>query len=286
MNSSERAPIPATLAQGWRLFTAGLVPAFPWVLTAELLALLRPAGISNNLLNADLSQLFKPAHLGLALFFGCLQALLYTFAIIQLSSLTNANNVKLVPATIRSVVGLLLGYLIYEALVVIGLGIALVFFLSAALMIGVTAGVLITIIPLAPTAYVSTALALFAYPVVLEKKGPLAALSRSMQLTRSNWGRAALIISIPALVLLAVSAAEELPFFEALKTALQHVTSVSSGLDAAQLQNLFASQKFMQAATWPLGWRILFSVLRAFGWWYALALCYAEYRELSSRRDH
>ncbi len=286
MNYPGILPIGATLAEGWRLFCAGLVRAFPWILAAEMLPLLEMSTTPKSVLNEDLGQFFNPLHLGLALSVGCLQALLYGIAIIQLARLANNDEFTPLLAAVRSIPALLIGYLIYELIVFLGLGIALLLFLPTALFIGVTVGVLVTLIPLAPTAYISTALALFAYPAVLERKGPFAALTRSAQLTRSNWGRAALVISIPAIVLLAIAAGNEIPFIEGLHTAMQQLANRSSGLDISQLQNLLSNPKISGHAAQPVGWTILFSVLTAFGWWYTLAVCYAEYRELSRSLAH
>ncbi len=288
MDHPGKLPVYATLSEGWKLFSTGLISVFPWILAAELLSLVGSAGASKNIniMTADFGQYVSLPHLGWELLIGCVQALLYGIAIIRLAELAGQETSPVLRTAMRGILPLLIGYLIYELIMIVGVGVALILFLPTAIFIGRVAGVLVTIIPLAPTAYVSTALALFAFPAVLEKGGPFRALMRSVQLTRSNWGRAAVVISVPAIVLLAIAAADEIPFMEGLRTTLRKLAGNLSGMDAQQLQNLMSGPNMSEAATHPVWWTILFAVLTAVGWWYALAVCYAEYRELNPHPDH
>src|SRR5579871_2179429 len=74
------------LGAGGRLFAAGLTDVFPWVLAAESLQLL-PHGMTNGILDTDLSLLLNPMFLLKALLFGGAQALLYGVAVMRLSRL-------------------------------------------------------------------------------------------------------------------------------------------------------------------------------------------------------
>ncbi|MDE2235341.1 MAG: hypothetical protein KGL13_02315 [Gammaproteobacteria bacterium] len=211
---------------------------------------------------------------------------MYGIAIIQLAGLAGQEMNSAMRTATRSILPLLIGYLIYEAIVFLGMGFALILFLPTAMIVGLPAGVLVTLIPLAPTAYVSTALALFAFPAVLEKKGPLAALVRSVQLTRSNWGRSAVVISVPAIVLLAITAVKEIPFIEGLRASLRQIAGNTSTMGLQQLEKLLTNQSSAGAAAHSAWWTTLFVVLTAVGWWYTLVVCYAEYRDLAGRAAH
>jgi hypothetical protein len=284
--SHAAVPISTTLAEGWRLFIAGLTRAFPWVLFAEALPLLGSATASKNILTLDLSRLFNPLHIAQELLLWCLQTFLYGLAIAQLARVAGRDAPSSLRTLARSIPALLIAYVMYQLIVYVGFGIALILFLITALVAGVAAGVVAMFIPLAPTAYISTLFALFAYPAVLERKGPFAALVRSQQLTRSNWGHAALVISVPAIVMLAIAMLAEAPFFSTLWPAMHQLLTSGSGMDAASLQGLLSNPKLSGVSAHRFGWPILMTVLTALGWWYALAVCYAEYRGLSSRTDH
>lgn len=280
-------PIGTTLAVGWRLFVTGLKRAFPWVLVAELLPLLIPTSLPAHVMSADFSQLadLNLTRFGWVLLIGCAQALFYGIAIIKLSSLVHPKESIPAHIAVTRIPALFIANVIYNFFIYVGGGIALVLFLLTALSIGILPGVLITLIPLAPTAYLSTLFALFAYPAVLERKGPFAALNRSSQLTSSNWVRAALIISVPAIVLLVIAVGGDALFIEGLLAAVHQAENLTSDGNIAQLQHLLLNTKGTGAVE-PFWWDPLFSILGAFGWWYALAVCYAEYLELSDRAAH
>jgi hypothetical protein len=177
-----------------------------------------------------------------------------------------------------------IGYLCYEAIVLIGLLFTFAFFMIGAFIIGPLAGMVLCVLPLAPTAAASTALALFVFPVVLEGRGPFAALGESSRLAKTAWVKVSLVISMPAVVLLAAAMVTDM-------TAIMH--GVSSGLDVLrraedggismdQTNNLFSGFKAPVSNGAYDGWRIAGTLLSGIAWWYTLAVCYAQYRDLKT----
>ncbi|HET7921958.1 MAG TPA: hypothetical protein VFM15_04305 [Gammaproteobacteria bacterium] len=276
MSSAPGSAVGDVLAEAGRAFRTGIFTVFPWILAAEILAALPVAG--GGVFNTDLSVLGRPLALGGLLVSALVQTWLYAMAIQRLTN----NGRAAARAALRAIPALLIAYLIYEVLVLLGLGIALILFLPTVLLFGVVAGVIVTLIPLAPTAWLSTALAFFAFPAVLERRGPLAALDRSFRLARTRWAHAALVVSVPAGVLLLVAIAQDaLPVWHAVQTAQHLMAQLPSQPDLAQMQALLDRVTTQPApAAHPL-WRALCVLLSALAWWYTLAVCHAEYTALT-----
>jgi hypothetical protein len=274
-----------TLAESGRLFGAGLGSVFPWVLAAELLALL-PFAPTGSIFDTDLSLLADPGYLGRSLLLGVLQAVLYAVAIRRLPALAgDAQSGSAIWPALRAVPALVVGYLCYELIVVIGLLFTFAFFMLGAFIIGPLAGLVLCILPLAPTAGASTALALFAFPAVLEKRGPFASLSESSRLAKTAWVKVSLVISVPAVALLAAMLVTDM-------TGLSH--SISMGLEALQrsqdgglsmeqVEGLFGGSGGTQTPASYDAWRIGGTLLSGFAWWYTLAVCYVLYRDIKGR---
>jgi hypothetical protein len=275
-----------TLAEGGRLFGAGLGSVFPWVLAAELLALL-PFAPTGSFFDMDLSLLGDPGYLGRMLLLGVMQALLYVIAIQRLPALAGdatSGEAGLWPA-LRVIPAVVIGYVCYELIVIIGLLFTFAFFMLGAFIIGPLAGLVLCVLPLAPTAGASTALALFVFPVVLEMQGPFAALRASSRLAKTAWVKVSLVISVPAVALLVALLVTDM-------TGLSH--SISMGLEAlqhsqdggvsmGQLSGLFAAQSGATPAAGYDAWRVAGTLLSGFAWWYTLAICYVLYRDLKDR---
>ena len=278
--AKHRQSVGAVLSAGNRLFVEGLLKVFPWILVAEIIGALPVAGAGGGLLNTDLSQLARPAYAGWLLFSICAQTFLYGMAILKLaqrepSSAPARNAIRAIPA-------LFIAYFIYELLVIFGVGFALILMLIFALLLGVIPGVLVTIIPLAPTAWISTALAFFAYPAVLERRGPFDSLGRSMQIAKSHWVHAAAVVSVPAIALLVVAALHDvMPVVNMWHTMAQLASHASSQASPANLQDLITNLDAKQKAVSHPWWQAFTVLLSALAWWYALAVCYVEYRSLS-----
>ena len=259
----------AVLGQGWRYFIAGFKTAFPWVLAAELL----PA----------LTGLFGADNLLLTILLGLVQAFLYSMAVCALARLGGMPQAAPVRTSYRAIPAVFFGYLLYELTVGLGLVTALVVFVVAFLSSGEWPALIACFVPLAPTAAVSTALAFFVYPAVLEKGGPFMALGESWKLSMRGWGQATLVISVPALVLAAVWLGENgAATVSGMEQGLQQISSLSSGLSAEQLQALLSASESSAPAR-PAGLHLAWSALGAIAWWYTLAICYAQYRALKAR---
>lgn len=273
------------LAASWRLFMAGMGDVFPWVLAAELLQLL-PFANSGGLMDTDVSLFLKPDFLLKALVFGALQAFLYAVAVIRLARLAGGLRGDVVWPALRVTPAVLIGYVIYTLLLMLGLGLGMLFFSTGLILLGPMAGLLVSLIPLAPTAAASTALAFFIYPAVLERRGPIASLNDSARLARSGWARASLIVSVPALALLAAwLAGNGVELSRSLSETLKQVSSMQDDISTDQLQALLSGATGQAGLQVAWGWRLLAAVLDAFAWWYTLAVCYAEYRDLKSRTE-
>lgn len=268
------------LSAGGRLFARNLWRICPWILAAEIIGALPIAGAGGGLLNTDLGRLAQSDYLLWLLFSICAQTLLYALAVLKLAK----TETGLLRAAIRSMPALFIGYFIYELLVIVGVGIALLLMLVFALLLGILPGVLVALIPLAPTAWISTALAFFAYPAVLERRGPLDSLDRSLRIAKSHWVHAAAVVSVPAIVLLAVVVLQDAMPVVNTWHAIRHITTqVSSQTSAAQLQDLMANLDAKQQAMSHPWWQAFTILLSALAWWYALAVCYVEYRTLSGQ---
>lgn len=271
------------LTAGGRLFAAGFADVFPWVLAAELLQLL-PYANPNGLLDTDLSELFNPVFVLKSLVFGGAQALLYAVAVLRLARLAGGAAGATVWSALRAAPTVLIAYIIYTVILMLGLGVGTLLFTAGLFMLGPLAGLLLSLIALGPTAAASTALAFFVYPAVLERRGPIASLNQSSRLARGNWTRASLVVSVPALALLAAwLAGNGVELSQSLSASFKQMASLPADVSVDQLQGLLsgaAGQGGMHAS-WA--WRLLGAVLGAVAWWYTLAVCYAEYRNLKAQ---
>ncbi|MGH8373331.1 MAG: hypothetical protein ACRETO_11465 [Gammaproteobacteria bacterium] len=284
MNGSaarQRHRIGAVLAEGWRLFVAGLVTVFPWILAAEIIGSLPVAGAGGGLLDTDLGRLGQLAYLFWMLLSACVQTLLYAYAVLRLARL----DAVAVPAPLRSALyaipALFVAYLAYELLVVCGVGLAVILLLLVVLLFGIIPGVVVALFPLAATAWISTALAFFAYPAVLDQRGPFVSLGRSLQLAKSNWGHAALVVSVPAIGLLCVAALQDVvPVMNGLHAVMGSMSQLSAQPSAGQLQDLLSNLNAHQVTHQHPIWQAFTVLFSALAWWYAVAVCYAEYKML------
>ena len=273
------------LSAGWRLFMAGMGDVFPWVLAAELLQLL-PFANSGGILDTDVSLFLNPVFLVKAVAFGALQAFLYAVAVLRLTRLAGGPQGATAWPALRATPAVLIAYIVYTLIAMLGLGLGMLFFTTGLVLLGPLPGLLISIIPLAPTAAASTALAFFVYPAVLERRGPMAALNDSARLARSGWARASLIVSVPALALLAAwLAGNGVELTRSMSDTLRQLSSMDADVSTDQIQALLSGATGQSAAHGAWGWRVLGAVSGAFAWWYTLAVCYAEYRDLKSRAE-
>lgn len=280
-SSSRRASVRAVLATGWRLSITGLPTVFPWVLAAEIIGALPVAGAGGGLLSTDLGRLAQPAYLGWTLCSIFMQSLFYAYALLRLARLDGVTVTAPLRAASSAAPGLLIGYLVYELLVVCGLGVALIFFLLVMLLFGLVPALIVALVPLAATAWISTALAFFAYPAVLDQSGPFVALGHSLRLAKSSWAHAALVVSVPAIGLLLVAVLQDAPsVWHGTHAVLSSISQLSSQPTAMQLQELLSRSSAGPAADRHPLWRAFTVLLSALAWWYALAACYAEYRML------
>jgi hypothetical protein len=284
MNSSvsrQRQQVGEVLAEGWRLFIAGLFSAFPCVLAAEVIGALPVAGAGGGLLDTDFGHLAQPSYLGWLLVSVFMQTLLYAYAVLRLARLDEVSVPALSRSALSAIPALLIAYLAYELLVICGLGMAVIMLLLVALLFGLVPGVIVALLLLAPTAWVSTALAFFAYPAVLEQQGPLASLGRSFRLAKANWAHAALVVSVPAIGLLCVAVLQDVaPVLHSLHSIMGSMSQLSSQPTATQLQGLLANADTQPVTAQHPLWHAVTVLLSALAWWYALAACYAEYRML------
>ncbi len=274
----------AVLAEGRDFFLRGLVTAFPWVLAAELIQALPFLHLSGSLLDMDLDKLAQPDYLAKAAGCGLLQAFLYGMAILRLSRLAGETDAISPWAALRAMPSVCIGYLVYEIAIIIGLLIAELFFSIGLMLMGPMPALLIACLPLAPTAVASTALAFFIYPAVLEHMGPFAALQRSRKLAMQGWARATLVVSVPALVLLAVWLGENAGSVKTtFDRSLQQLSAASEEGVGDPVQALLSSGGLQDAATTHPWAHFAWAAVGALAWWYTLAVCYAEYRELKRR---
>src|SRR5690242_7576689 len=154
------------LGEGWASFVSGLSTVFPWVLAAELLQQLPLANPPGSILTTDLDLYAQPGYLARALLFGVLQALLYGIAVLRLAGAGDGAW----KGSLRATPSVLVAYLCYEVIVVIGLLFTFAFYMLGMFIAGPLVGVVLCILPLAPTAAASTAFALFIFPALLEKR--------------------------------------------------------------------------------------------------------------------
>jgi hypothetical protein len=269
------------LREGWTLFVAGLSTAFPWVLAAELLQELPFANPPGSILTTDLDLYGQPGYLIRAILFGALQALFYSVAVLKL-----AGRGAVWPAGLRATVSVLLGYFCYEVIVGIGLMFTFIFFIMGMFIVGPLGGLVLCILPLIPTAGASTALALFIFPAVLEGKWPFPALGESSRLAKRSWVKVSLVISVPALALLAAGVIADIPSIRhSLSTGLGMLSQAQeSGVSLEQANGILAGMKAEPGSRYET-WQLIGTVLGAFAWWYTLAVCYAQYRDLKAGEE-
>lgn len=274
--------VAAVLRAGGRLFAAGLGSTFFWVLAAELVTLLPFAPPGGGILDMDLGLLLQPNYLLRLLLCSGLQAVFYSCAVLGLARLAgNPAAASHGWLALRTAPGIFVGYLVYQLAVGIGLLLTFAVFMLGSFIAGPLTGLLLCILPLAPTAAASTALAFFIFPVVLERRGPFVALSESSRLAKTAWLRVSLVISVPALALLAA-------WFVGEASGLYHQAADildlmrRSGTDgqADSLSALSAAITPAEANPRYGFWPVVGTLLGAFAWWYTLAVCYAQYRAL------
>jgi hypothetical protein len=272
----------AVLAEGWGFFIAGLSTAFPWVLAAELLQempLFNPPG---SILTTDLAPYAQPDHLVRSLILGTLQALFYGVAVLKLAEKADSPWRQ----GLRATLSILVAYICYEVITGIGLLFTFAFFMLGLFIAGWQFGLVLCLIPLAPTAAASTALALFIFPTVLERRGPFAALGESSRLAKRSWVKVSLVISVPALGLLAAAGVTDL-------TSIRHSVAMGldlwdraqeSGVSMEQMDSILAGMKAEPVNRYDV-WQVAGTLLGAFAWWYTLAVCYAQYRDLKAGEE-
>lgn len=269
------------LTEGWRLAVAGAFNVFPCVLAAEIIGSLPVAGAGGGLFSTDLERLAQPAFLGWTLLSVFMQSFLYAYALLRLAQLDGVTVKQPLQAALSAIPGLLSGYIAYELLVVCGLGIALIFFLLVMLLFGLVPALVVAMAPLAATAWISTALAFFAYPAVLEQSGPFVALGRSLRLAKSSWAHAALVVSVPAIGLLLVAVLQDAPSIsDSVHSILGGMSQLSSQPTAMQLQNMLSGSDAHPAGDQHPLWHAITVLLSAVAWWYAVTVCYAEFKML------
>ena len=272
------------LSEGWNLFISGFGNVFPWILAAELIVLLPFANPPGGIFTMDSSAMGEGGFWVRALLFGGVQAFLYGVAVQRLA--TQAGTA----GALRAVPAVLIGYICYEVMILIGLLLAFVMFMLGMFIAGWQFGLVLCLLPLAPTAAASTAMALFIFPAVLEKKGPLASLNESTRLTkisRFTWLKASLVISVPAIGLLAAAIVGDMPGIRhAVALALDLWQRASEGgLSADQLLPVLEGLKPSAPPARYEPWTIAGVLLNALAWWYTLAVCYAQYRDLKAGEE-
>jgi len=273
------------LADAGALFVAGLGPVFPWILAAELLVLL-PSVPNGGIFDTDSSALGDPGYLGRALLLGAAQALLYAMAVLRMDALAKeaAPSAGLWSALPR-VPAVIVGYLCYEVIVIVGLSFTLAFFMLGFFIAGLAFGLVLCLLPLAPTAAASTALALFLFPAVLDGRGPFASLGESSRLAKTAWVKVSLVISVPAVALLAAAVVTDYPAIShAVSQGLELLRQAQEGdLSMQNMDGLLGSFKSAPSASRYDRWHVVGTVSAAFAWWYTLAVCYVQYRDLKDR---
>jgi hypothetical protein len=275
--------VTAVLAEGWRLFAAGLMRTFPWVLAAELLGELPAVILPADTLSTDRLQSSIAEYVIITLICGCIQALLYGIAVVQLARLADESTGGKFATALRGLPGVFIGYLLYVLMIIVGLVLALAFLVPTILLSGIWLALVMVLIPLIPTAFVSTLFAFFVYPAVLEGRGPFAALGRSAELARSGWAQATVVISVPALALMfAWSVGNGVSLIHTVTAIWTTLMNISPDTSVEQLQSLLAADNQAKDAGFS-GWQLAGTLLGAFAWWYTLAVCYVEYRELKAR---
>lgn len=272
------------LGEGWELFCSGFATVLPWVLAAELLQIFPLTGASSD--SSDMGAAFSGFfdNLGWSISIGLAQAALYAIAVLRLAKLAGQPMPGKYPSNaLRSLFPVFIGYLIYSLIVIVGLSITFAVFMIGLFIAGPLFGFVLCILPLAPTAVVSTALALFIFPAVLERRGPFAALSESSRLARTNWVKVSLVISVPAVALLAAWCVQNGPeVARGIHLYLDLVQRTEEGASVGDMGTLLDSLKDQGQPKYAFGWQLGGIVLGACAWWYTLAICYAQYLDLKA----
>ncbi|HSN17896.1 MAG TPA: hypothetical protein VLV87_06760 [Gammaproteobacteria bacterium] len=282
MNGKAHTPgVGQVLGEGWDVFTAGLGSVFPWVLAAELITLLPFANPPGGIFTTDSSDMGGGGFWMRALVFGGVQAFLYGVAVQRLAAQPG------VAGAARATPVVLFAYIVYEAVIIIGLVLTFAVFMLGMFIAGWEFGLVLCVLPLAPTAAASTAMALFIFPAVLERRGPFASLSESTRLTklsRFTWVKVSLVISVPAIALLAAAVVGDMPGIRhavALALDLQQ-RAMEGGLSTDQLLPVLDGLKPSAPPDRYGAWSVAGVLLGALAWWYTLAVCYAQYRDLKA----
>lgn len=278
MNHATGSPsVRQVLGEGWELFCSGFISVFPWVLAAELTALLPFANPPGGIFTMDLSLLGDPGFWVRALVFGAVQAFLYGVAVQRLAARDGRSG------ALRAVPAVLAGYICYEVMVAFGLVLTFAMFMLGMFILGPLAGLVLCILPLAPTAAASTAMALFIFPAVLEQRGPLASLGESSRLAKTSWVKVSLVISVPAIALLIASLVADAPGLkQVLSGTLAQLDSLQDGVSGGSTAGMLSGFKSGAAVDRYSPWQIAGVLLGALAWWYTLAVCYAQYLDLKA----
>jgi len=282
MNRNPDSPgVGQVLGEGWSLFISRFTTVFPWILAAELTALLPFANPPGGIFSMDLDLLGDSGFWIRALLSGTVQAFLYGVAVQRLAAQTGAAGAA------RATAAVLVGYICYEAMVFFGLLLTFTMFILGMFIAGWLFGLVLCVLPLAPTAAASTAMALFIFPAVLEKKGPFASLNESARLTkisRFTWAKVSLVISVPAIALLAAAVVGDIPGIRhAVTLALDlRRRALEGGLSADQLLPVLQGLQPPTAPSRYEPWAVAGVLMGALAWWYTLAVCYAQYRDLKA----
>lgn len=179
----------------------------------------------------------------------CLSAIAY-----RMGMLGRGQDPGLIPSLNRAIERLpaaLLGWLLYGLALLLGLAAALA--VPTALVAGgasapvIALGALASALLLAPPTWLSLAAGLFLYATVLERRGGIDSLRRSMALMRGHWWRSSAVIGVVLLVYMLLASAAAL--FAAL---LAGAVSVALGGLAA-----------LQQGGWVLGLQLLLAPVSA-----------------------
>lgn len=282
MNRSAGSPsVRQVLGEGWDMFISRFGSVFPWILAAELTALLPFANPPGGVFTMDLDLLGDSGFWVRALVFGALQAFLYGMAVQRLAARDGAS------VALRAVPAVLIGYICYEVMVAFGLMLTFVMFVLGLFIAGWMFGLVLCLLPLAPTAAASTAMALFIFPAVLEKKGPFASLNESTRLTKisnATWVKVSVVISAPAIALLIASVVGDMPGIRHAVTLALDLSqrAQEGGLSMEQALPVLDSLKPSAPPDRYGAWSVAGVLVGALAWWYTVAVCYAQYRDLKA----
>lgn len=235
-------PIHGSLGEGWRLFLKCLTAIFLPLWAAGFVDAVPSEFAGGGLLTGNL----EVRALLVTLVAWCLESVLYGYSIARLDA--RARDVPLTHGQawrmgLRALPAVLIGDLIYN--------------------IAAWGGLLVFVLP---GIILGTTLVFFAYAAVLDRKNVIEALAYSHALAWPHWWRTSVVISVPAVVLLAYGVIMGWP------AILSAVRALATG----QLPNV----KSVINPWYDLG---LMPVLGAVVWAYVLCVLYAQYRALKAR---